>query len=179
MKTCRLLTTLIILSFLTWSCSSNRDKPAEHQVKFLQGSTHNKLEVLDWGGEGQAIIFLTGLGNSGHVFDEFAPRFTDRFHVYAVSRRGYGASEPSTGYDMKTLTDDILAVMDSLQIEKVIFAGHSIAGDEMSKLAVLYPSRVDKIIYLDAAYDRTKVAEFVKYFPEFPQPNAEDSSFTV
>ena len=176
MNICRLLTTLMIVSLLTWSCSSKTGKPAEHQVRFLNGSTKNRLEVLDWGGEGQAIIFLSGAGNSGHVFDEFAPRFTDRFHVYALSRRGYGASEPSTGYDMKTLTDDILAIMDSLKIEKVIFVGHSIAGDEMSKFAVLHPSRVDKIIYLDAAYDRTKVSEYVKYFPEFPKPNAEDSS---
>jgi pimeloyl-ACP methyl ester carboxylesterase len=35
---------------------------------------------------------------------------------------------------------------------------------------------VDRIIYLDAAYDRTKSSEFVKYFPEFPKANMNDSS---
>jgi non-heme chloroperoxidase len=121
------LTALMLVSFLTWSCSFKTDEHAEHQVRFIKGSTNNRLEVLDWGGKGKAMIFLAGLGNSGHVFDEFAPRFTDQFHVYALTRRGYGASEPSTGYDMKTLKDDILVVMDSLQIEKVILVGHSIA----------------------------------------------------
>ena len=168
--------TLIMVSFLIWSCSPKSDKPVEHQVRFLKGSTNNSLEVLDWGGEGQAMIFLSGIGNSGHVFDEFAPRFTDQYHVYALTRRGFGASEPSAGYDMKTLKDDILAVIDSLKIEKVILVGHSIAGDEISKFAVLHPSRVERIIYLDAAYDRTKAAEFMKYFPEFPKANGNDSS---
>jgi len=174
----RLFTPLVI--FLCWSCSAPQTKfPGEHQIKFLNGSTNNKLEVLDWGGEGKAMIFLSGLGNTGHVFDEFAPKFTDSFHVYAITRRGFGASLPSVGYDMKTLTDDILSVINSLHIEKVILIGHSIAGDEITKFAVMHPSRIDKIIYLDAAYDRTSVNQFMKYFPEFPKASKEDSSSFV
>ena len=34
--------------------------------------------------------------------------------------------------------------------------GHSLAGDEMTLFANLYPQRVIKMVYLDAAYDRTK-----------------------
>jgi non-heme chloroperoxidase len=162
---------------MTWSCSTRKtDNPIMHQIKFLNGSTNNKLEVLDWGGEGKTMILLSGMGNTGHVFDEFAPKFTDRFHVYAITRRGFGASLPSVRYDMKTLTDDILAVIDSLRKEKVILVGHSIAGDEITKFAVLHPSRVDKIVYLDAAYDRTTINQFIKYFPEFPKASTEDSS---
>ena len=37
-------------------------------------------------------------------------------------------------------------------INKAVFVGHSLAGSELSKIAVKYPSYVDKLVYLDA-YD--------------------------
>src|SRR5262245_13193026 len=38
-----------------------------------------QLEVLDWGGTGDMMVLLTGLGDNAHVYDEFAYQFTDRF----------------------------------------------------------------------------------------------------
>ena len=124
-------------------------------TKYVKGSTGNKLEVLDWGVSGKPILFLSGLGNSAHVFVDFTPKFTNRFHVYAMTRRGFGTSEQtSTGYSIDTLAKDILAVVDALHLDKVIVIGHSIAGDEISKFASSYPNRVEKIVYLNAAHDR-------------------------
>ncbi len=168
---------MVISIYFTWSCTSHKNSElAVHQIKFITGASNNKLEVLDWGGNGRPLIFLAGFPGTGHVFDEFAPNLTDSFHVYALTRRGFGASAPSSGYDMKTMASDILAMIDSLHLDKVILAGHSIAGDEMTRFAGIYPSRVDKLIYLDAAYDRTKVMQFVADFPAFPNPTARDSS---
>ena len=31
-----------------------------------------KLQYLDWGGEGDAIVFLSGYGATAHVFDQLA-----------------------------------------------------------------------------------------------------------
>ncbi|MBK8617293.1 MAG: alpha/beta fold hydrolase [Anaerolineales bacterium] len=59
-----------------------------------------RLHYLDWGGNGPALIFLTGMGSSAYIFGGFAPLFTDRFHVLALTRRGQGDSDtPETGYD--------------------------------------------------------------------------------
>jgi len=33
-----------------------------------------KLEVLDWGSSGRCLVFLAGLGNTAHDFDDFAPK---------------------------------------------------------------------------------------------------------
>ena len=116
-------------------------------MKSIAGSTGNQLEVLDWGGKGRTILFLTGLGNTAHVYDNFAPRFTNNFHVYGISRRGYGASEQTdTGYGIDTLTRDILSVIDALGIDKVILIGHSIAGDEITNFSSKYPNRVLKVV---------------------------------
>ena len=113
-----------------------------------------RLHYLDWGGEGETLIFLTGMGCSAHFFDRIAPRFANSFRVLALTRRGQGESDfPETGYDVDTLADDILDFMDTLNVERAILAGHSMAGIELSYLAVHYPQRVLKLVYLDAAYD--------------------------
>src|SRR6266487_2808303 len=118
-----------------------------------------RLHYLDWGGEGPVILFLPGLGCNAHIFDDFAPRFVDRFHVFGLTRRGHGDSDhPETGYDIDTLTDDIRQFLDTLGIEKVILAGHSMASVELSHFSALYPERVLKLIFLDAAYDRTSTS---------------------
>jgi non-heme chloroperoxidase len=88
-----------------------------------------RLHYLDWGGEGQALIFLTGMGSSAYIFGGYAPLFIDKFHVLALTRRGQGDSDyPETGYDADTLTEDIRQFMDSQHVEKATLAGHSLAG---------------------------------------------------
>ena len=169
----------IVAILSLFSCNpSNKKDQATYQTEFVTGSTNNKIEVLDFGGKGKSILFLTGLGNSAHVFVDFAPKFCDKFHVYAMTRRGFGASEQTTnGYGIDTLSMDILSVTKALNLDKVILIGHSIAGDEISKFASIYPDKVEKIIYLDAAYDRTNLmATIMPYMPAFPNLTAKDSS---
>lgn len=115
-----------------------------------------RLHYLDWGGSGPALLFLAGLGCNAHIFDRFAPRFIDHFHALALTRRGHGESDyPETGYDIDTLTDDIRQFLDILKIDQAVLIGHSLAGIELSHFAALYPERVLKLVYLDAAYDRS------------------------
>jgi len=116
-----------------------------------------KMNYLDWGGTGDVVILLTGLGNDAHVFDEIAPSFIDKFHVIGLTRRGFGETDrPATGYETTTRVEDIRAFMDAQKITRAHLVGHSLAGDEMTQFASVYPDRVIKIVYLDAAYDRRK-----------------------
>ncbi len=115
-----------------------------------------RLHYLDWGGNGTVLLFLTGMGNSAYIYGEFAPRFNDKFHVIALTRRGHGDSDyPESGYDVDTLTEDVRQFMDSFAIDKAILVGHSMANVELCHFASLYPERVLKLVFLDAAYDRT------------------------
>jgi non-heme chloroperoxidase len=129
-----------------------------HKSSIVRANGIN-LHYLDWGGTGDVLLFLAGLGCNAHNFDDFAPRFTDKFHVMALTRRGHGESDhPETGYDIDTLTEDIRQFVDALGIEKVILAGHSMAGVELSRFSALCPERVLKLIFLDAAYDRNSAS---------------------
>ena len=114
-----------------------------------------RLHYLDWGGTGPALIFLSGMGSSAYIFNKFAPRFSDKFRVLALTRRGHGDSDtPETGYDADTLVEDIRQFMDCLGVETAILAGHSLAGVELTHFAATHPARVEKLVYLDALDDR-------------------------
>jgi pimeloyl-ACP methyl ester carboxylesterase len=119
-----------------------------HMEKFVKVNGVS-LEILDWGGQGEALVFLAGLGNTAHIFDDLAPQFTNHFHVLGLTRRGYGQSgKPEAGYDINTLVDDFRQFLDAMGIQRAILVGHSFAGGEMTRFAELYPDRVDKLVYL-------------------------------
>ena len=115
-----------------------------------------ELEVLDWGGMGRPLVLLAGLGNTAHVFDRFAPKLVPTFHVYGVTRRGFGSSStpPDTdgNYSADRLADDVLAVVDSLRLTRPVLVGHSIAGEELSSIGTRFPDKVGGLVYLDAGY---------------------------
>lgn len=122
-----------------------------HKVSFVTVEPNVNLEVLDWGGTGDTLVLLTGMGDNAHIFDEFAYQFTDRFHVIGITRRGFGrSSQPAEGYDLDTRARDDIVVLDKLNIRQAVFVGHSVAGTELSKLGAAYPDRVKKLVYLDA-----------------------------
>ncbi len=74
--------------------------PSPHHISQIAVSPGVRLEVLDWGGTGEPMVFLPGLGYTAHVYDDFALRFRDRYHVYGITPRGFGASSrPDSGYD--------------------------------------------------------------------------------
>jgi len=146
---------LLVLLFAA-SHASAQGGGAAAKASLIEVDKDVRLEVLDWGGEGRPLVFLAGLGNDAHVFDRFAPQFTAHYHVYGITRRGFGnSSKPvpdGKNYDADRLGDDVLAVMDALKLDKPILVGHSLAGEELSSVASRYPERVAGVIYLDAAY---------------------------
>src|SRR3989442_12005382 len=132
--------------------AGHRDE-SPHTVHFVTGDGNVKLEVLDLGGSGRALVLLAGLGDTGHVFYDFAPPLANTYHVYGITRRGFGASSvPDSGYSADRLGDDVLAVIDSLGLTRPILVGHSIAGQEMSSIASRHPEKVAGLVYLEAAY---------------------------
>src|SRR5262249_21285263 len=107
---------------------------------------------------GEAILFITGMGPTAHVYDWMAPKFTDKYRVLALTRRGYGESDkPLTGYDTDTLTEDVRQFLDYMKIKRVYLIGHSSGGNELTIFAIRYQKRTLKLVYLDAAYDRREI----------------------
>lgn len=115
-----------------------------------------RLEVVEWSQQGEPLLFLSGMGRTAHAFDHLAPVFAGQYRVVGVTRRGWGRSSKSPGYEYgsEVLLRDILAVMDSLGIDASHVAGWSFGGHEATLLAARYPERVLSLILLDA-YDNS------------------------
>jgi non-heme chloroperoxidase len=141
-----------------------------HTVRFVSVDKDVKVQVLDWGGTGRPLVLLTGLGNDAHVYDKFALKLTAAYHVYGITRRGFGVSSApaptSENYAADRLGDDVLGVIDSLKLSRPFLVGHSIAGEELSSVGSRHPEKVAGLIYLDAGwpyayYDRSRGDVFV------------------
>jgi pimeloyl-ACP methyl ester carboxylesterase len=144
---------LLLMPALCAQESTWRD-PSKHRIQFVTVDDGVRLEVLDWGGSGRPLVLLTGSGNTAHVFDDFAGKLTGIAHVYGITRRGFGASShPESGYTDQRLADDVLHVLDSLKLVAPVLAGHSMGGNELTKVGSQYPDRVSGLVYLDAGAD--------------------------
>lgn len=153
--------------------------PSTHVATMVAVEDGVQLEVLDWGGRGPPLILLAGLGDTAHVFDDFAPTLTSRFHVYGVTRRGFGkSSAPETGYSFDRLAEDVVQVISKLHIKKPIIAGHSFAGEEMHVLGSRHAAEIAGLIYIDAAFNRGKSSTAynakLRELPAAPRPQPDD-----
>jgi pimeloyl-ACP methyl ester carboxylesterase len=159
--------------------------PSPHITQFVTVDKNVRLEVLDWGGSGRPLVLLAGGGDTAHVFDDFAPKLTPSFHVYGITRRGFGQSGFSPeGWGADRLGDDALAVLDSLELKKPVLVGHSLGGEELSSVATRHPNRVAGLVCLEAGYpyafDNGKgpsMKEFLdakKLMPQAPPPSESD-----
>jgi pimeloyl-ACP methyl ester carboxylesterase len=133
-----------------------RVDPTAHTTKFITVQAGVTLEVLDWGGQGRNLVLIPGSGNTAHIFDPFATKLALSYHVYGITRRGFGASSvpPPTpaNYAADRLGDDVLAVIHALGLVKPVLAGHSLGGEELSSVGSRQPDQVAGLIYLEAAY---------------------------
>jgi non-heme chloroperoxidase len=147
---------------------AQRPNHSQHSVQLTTVDKDVKLEVLDWGGKGRPLVFLAGAGFDAHVFDQFAPKFRASYHVYGITRRGFGASsapEPTEmNYSADRLGADVLAVIDTLKLDRPVLVGHSLAGEEMSSIGSRHPGKVAGLIYLDAGYS------YAYYTPQVGDP---------
>jgi pimeloyl-ACP methyl ester carboxylesterase len=146
-----------------------------------------RLEVLDWGGSGQALVLLAGLGDTAHVFDDVAPMLAMRYRVVGVTRRGHrGSSAASGGYGFARLAEDVIRVVDAMGIDNPVAIGHSFAGEELHVLGARYATKVRGLVYVDGAFDRGDDADSQRFntaartVPAAPSPTAGDlMSFTA
>jgi non-heme chloroperoxidase len=149
--------TIIGLMLLLGAAASGQDTDTtRHKVQFVTVDSNIQLEVLDWGGSGRPVMLLAGLGYTAHNFDQFAPKLAADYHVYGITRRGFGKSSApvpdGNAYGADRLGDDVLAVLAALKLNHPVLIGHSIAGEELSSVGSRHPESVSGLVYLDAGY---------------------------
>lgn len=109
------------------------------------------FHLVDYGGQGKTVFLLHGLTANARYWDAVAERLVDQYHVVAIDIRGRGDSDkPQNGYyDQWQYAQDVKDVLDSLKIDKVILAGHSMGAQVGVIFANQYPERIFSLILVD------------------------------
>lgn len=118
------------------------------------------IHYIDYAADGPTILMMHGLTANAHAFDGLVAQGLNRkFRILSVDLRGRGLSDhPAFAYSIEAHARDIIGVMDSLKLKKVILAGHSFGGLLAFYIAVNYPGRVEKLVIMDAAAEMNKNA---------------------
>jgi 3-oxoadipate enol-lactonase len=93
--------------------------------------------------QGPAVFLSPSLGTTWQMWDELAEVLTSTYRVVRYDTRGHGRSPvPAGPYTVAELADDVLALADSLGVERFGFVGLSLGGAIGQQLALAAPDRV-------------------------------------
>ena len=102
-------------------------------------------------GDTSPVVLLHGYAETSHMWRPLMPQLAANHVVIAPDLRGAGqSSKPDSGYDKKTLAQDIHALVKSLGYPKVKIVGHDIGLMVAYAYAAQYPDEVDSIVLMDA-----------------------------
>ncbi len=96
------------------------------------------------------LIFSNSVATDSSLWSGQISRLSGRFRCLRYDHRGHGLSDAADGkYSIDMLSEDLLALMDSLNIEKASLVGISMGGMTVLTLAKNHPERVGKVVVCD------------------------------
>jgi pimeloyl-ACP methyl ester carboxylesterase len=102
-------------------------------------------------GEGDPVILLHGYAQNSHMWRPLIAELAKTHSVVAPDLRGFGQSaKPESGYDKKSMAQDIHALAVSLGIKRAGVCGHDIGLMVAYAYAAQYPDEVTRIALMDA-----------------------------
>jgi pimeloyl-ACP methyl ester carboxylesterase len=98
------------------------------------------------------VILIHGTGSSLHAWEGWVPALKERRRIITFDLPGFGLTGPSPegDYTLEASVRFVIALMDKLGIAHAVLGGNSLGGAVSWATAVLHPSRVDKLILVDA-----------------------------
>lgn len=102
-------------------------------------------------GSGFPTLLIHGLFGSLENLNGLAKALSDDREVISIDVRNHGRSEHDTSMTYHDVTQDVINLLDELSITEFDIIGHSMGGKIAMLLALLYPSRVRKLVVLDVA----------------------------
>jgi lipase len=110
-----------------------------------------RLFFGEWLGRAPCVVAIHGLTSTHRNFAAIARALAGELRIVApdLLGRGNSSTPPPGGYGMARHAKDVLALMDSLEIERAIALGHSMGAYVASALAELAPERVSGVVMLD------------------------------
>jgi len=112
------------------------------------------MHYIDEGEGPETIVFSHGLLFSSAMFARQVEHFKSSYRCIAFDHRGQGQSPVTKdGYDMDTLADDAIKLIEDLGVGPVHFAGLSMGGMVGMRVAIKRPDLLKSLILLDTSAD--------------------------
>ena len=110
-----------------------------------------RMHYLAAGSTGDPVILLHGYAQTSHMWRPLMNELGKTRRVIAPDLRGFGdTTKAESGYDKKTMAQDVRALVRKLGIGKAAIAGHDIGLMVAYAYAAQYPSEVERIALMDA-----------------------------
>jgi pimeloyl-ACP methyl ester carboxylesterase len=119
---------------------------------------HGLIHWKDYGGNGQPIVMVHGLGGSIANWDIVGPRLTSHGRVVAFDLPGFGLSPPGKDWSLATHVAAILDIIEYVGTPATL-VGNSLGGLLAETVAATRPEVVDSLILIAPATP-----------PRFPDP---------
>jgi pimeloyl-ACP methyl ester carboxylesterase len=146
MKPLILLISLLLPCLALSSQAADLPKGAQSQFAQVNGIRLHYVKM----GEGPLLILLHGWPQTWYEWHKVMPALASQFTVVAPDLRGLGLSEKTqTGYDKRTIANDVAALIKHLGVRSAIVVGHDMGGKVAYVLGLLYPELVTKLILVD------------------------------
>lgn len=122
------------------------------------------------GGSGPPLLLLHGYPQTHFMWHAVAPALAEHFTVVAPDLRGYGdsstppAGDDHSGYSFRAMARDQVELMRALGFERFGVAGHDRGARVVHRMALDYPSKVERAALLDILPTRTAFAHTDKDF---------------
>ncbi len=113
-------------------------------------------------GAGPPILFLHGCPFSSHVWRRLIPVLRDEFRCIAPDLLGLGDTETTHDADwaLPAQTASVIELLDHLGLAQVHVVGHDHGGAVAQLLAAEHPTRVDRLVLINAeAFDNWPSAD--------------------
>jgi pimeloyl-ACP methyl ester carboxylesterase len=101
-----------------------------------------------------AVVFIHGWACDGSVWDGQVKEIGARHRVVTIDLAGHGASGRNRSvWSLPAFAQDVRAVIEKLQMERVVLVGHSMSGYVILEVAHLIPDRIAALIPVDTLQD--------------------------
>ena len=109
------------------------------------------MHYLAAGGNGSPVLLLHGYAQNSHMWRPLMAELGKTHRVIAPDLRGFGdTTKADSGYDKKTMAQDVHALAQKLGIGTAGVVGHDIGLMVAYAYAAQYPQDVERIALLDA-----------------------------
>ncbi len=111
-------------------------------------------------GEGDLVVLLHGFPEFWYSWRYQIPALARYFKVVVPDLRGYNDSDkPDSGYDLDTLSADILGLIEALGYKSARIVGHDWGGAIAWHLAQKFPRILDRLAILNAPHPQQFLQE--------------------